>query len=143
MRGSVVKRGRTWSYVVDVGRDPVTGRRRQRWRGGFATKAEAERVLAVQVAGAGVTSGDEAAAVRVDAYLDEWWAPATVCSQCAAVRVAWRRHQLGRFNGCSNLDRCSRQSGVSTLRVIEMSSNDVPSTRKRSGVRPISSKPKR
>ena len=30
----VVKRGRTWSYVVDVGRDPVTGRRRQRWRGG-------------------------------------------------------------------------------------------------------------
>ncbi len=38
MRGSVVKRGNTWSYVVDVGRDPVSNRRRQRWRGGFATK---------------------------------------------------------------------------------------------------------
>ena len=38
MRGSVVKRGNTWSYVVDVGRDPVTGRRRQRWKRGFPTK---------------------------------------------------------------------------------------------------------
>jgi len=38
MRDSVVKRGNTWSYVVDVGRDPVSGRRRQRWKGGFATK---------------------------------------------------------------------------------------------------------
>jgi Arm DNA-binding domain len=43
MRGSVVKRGNTWSYVVDVGRDPMSGRRRQRWKGGFPTKREAER----------------------------------------------------------------------------------------------------
>jgi hypothetical protein len=34
MRGSVVKRGNTWSYVVDIGRDPRSGRRRQQWRGG-------------------------------------------------------------------------------------------------------------
>jgi integrase len=54
MRGSVVKRGRTWSYVVDVGRDPVTGRRRQRWRGGYATKSDAERALAGEITGAGV-----------------------------------------------------------------------------------------
>ena len=52
MRGTVVKRGRTWSYVVDVGRDPVTGRRRQRWRGGFASKRDAEHALAVQMTGA-------------------------------------------------------------------------------------------
>ena len=43
MRGSVVKRGTTWSFVVDVGRDPGTGRRRQRWKGGFATKRDAEQ----------------------------------------------------------------------------------------------------
>ena len=30
MRGSVAKRGNTWSYVVDIGRDPVSGRRRAR-----------------------------------------------------------------------------------------------------------------
>lgn len=46
MRGSVVKRGKTWSYIVDVARDAETGRRRQRWKGGFATRRVAERALA-------------------------------------------------------------------------------------------------
>lgn len=72
MRGTVVERGRTWSYVVDVGRDPVTGRRRQRWRGGFASKRDAEHALAVQMTGADVAASNEAAGVRLDAYLDEW-----------------------------------------------------------------------
>ena len=51
MRGSVVKRRKTWSYVVDVGRDPVSGRRRQKWKGGFATRHEAEQALAHVVSG--------------------------------------------------------------------------------------------
>lgn len=44
MRGHVRKR-RTWEFIVDVGRHPVTGRRRQNSKGGFATKKEAERAL--------------------------------------------------------------------------------------------------
>src|SRR6266511_3652180 len=46
MRGHVHRRGRTWSYVVDVGRDPATGRRRQQTKGGFATRKAAEQALA-------------------------------------------------------------------------------------------------
>ena len=42
MNGHVRKRGETWSYVVDVGGD---GPRRQKWKGGFRTKKEAEREL--------------------------------------------------------------------------------------------------
>lgn len=45
MRGHVRKRGTTWSIVFDAGRDPDTGRRRQRWQGGFRTKREAESEL--------------------------------------------------------------------------------------------------
>jgi hypothetical protein len=30
-RGSIIKRGGNWSLVVSDGRDPETGRRRQRW----------------------------------------------------------------------------------------------------------------
>src|SRR4029453_8230144 len=30
MRGSVYKRGSTWTWVLDVGVDPMTGKRRQR-----------------------------------------------------------------------------------------------------------------
>ena len=44
MRGHVRKR-RTWEFIVDVGPHPVTGRRRQKSKSGFATKKEAESAL--------------------------------------------------------------------------------------------------
>jgi hypothetical protein len=45
MRGSVTKRGKTWTYILPLGRDPATGRQRQKWVGGFATKRAAEEAL--------------------------------------------------------------------------------------------------
>ncbi|MDP9335022.1 MAG: site-specific integrase [Actinomycetota bacterium] len=74
MRGSVVKRGDTWSYVVDVGRDPVSGRRRQRWKGGFATKREAEKALGRALAAAGAGEVADAGGLTVGAYFDQWLA---------------------------------------------------------------------
>ena len=44
MRGHVRKR-RTWEFIVDIGPHPVTGRRRQKSKRGFATKKEAESAL--------------------------------------------------------------------------------------------------
>ncbi len=44
MRGHVRKR-RTWEFIVDIGAHPVTGRRRQKSKSGFATKREAESAL--------------------------------------------------------------------------------------------------
>jgi integrase len=44
MRGHVRKR-RTWEFIVDIGQHPVTGRRRQRSKGGFRTKKEAETAV--------------------------------------------------------------------------------------------------
>ncbi|GEM04961.1 site-specific integrase [Halolactibacillus miurensis] len=40
------KRGKTWSYTVDTGIDPVNGRRRQKTTSGFKTKKEAELAAA-------------------------------------------------------------------------------------------------
>jgi integrase len=45
MRGHVRKRGRSWSFVVDDGRDPETNKRRQRWSSGYASRKEAEQAL--------------------------------------------------------------------------------------------------
>ncbi len=45
VRGHVHRRGKAWAYVVDVGRDPATGRRRQQTKGGFRTKRAAEDAL--------------------------------------------------------------------------------------------------
>ena len=53
MRGCITKRGKTWAFVVEAGKHPVTGKRRQKWRSGFATKAEAEAELAKTLAAMG------------------------------------------------------------------------------------------
>jgi integrase len=45
MRGSVVKRGDRYSVVVELDRDPITGKRRQKWVSGYRTKRDAERAL--------------------------------------------------------------------------------------------------
>ncbi len=46
MRGSIVRRGQSYSVVIDLGRDPQTGRRRQRWHSGYRTRRDAERAAA-------------------------------------------------------------------------------------------------
>lgn len=48
MMGSVFRRPTGWAYRVDLGPDPVTGKRRQRQRGGFRTKRLAEDALALE-----------------------------------------------------------------------------------------------
>ena len=41
VRDGIVKRGRTWSYVIRV-KDPATGVSRPRWVGGFGSEADAK-----------------------------------------------------------------------------------------------------
>jgi hypothetical protein len=50
MRGSVVKRGDGYSVGVELDRDPITGKRRQKWHSGYRTKREAERAMTEMVA---------------------------------------------------------------------------------------------
>ena len=72
MRGHVHKRGSTWGYVVDVGRDPATGKRKQRTKGGFRTRAAAEDAL-TEVLNE-ICSGTVVApsSVTLEEYLTEW-----------------------------------------------------------------------
>lgn len=45
MKGYVRKRGNKWSYTVDTGKDPITGKRKQKTKSGFKTEKEAEAAL--------------------------------------------------------------------------------------------------
>src|SRR5207248_5303079 len=45
MRGHVRKRGRTYSYWIELPNDPVSGARRQATKGGFRTKRECQDAL--------------------------------------------------------------------------------------------------
>ncbi len=46
MKGTIYKRGATYTYVIDLGKDPITNKRKQKSKGGFKTKKEAQAALA-------------------------------------------------------------------------------------------------
>jgi len=69
MRGHVRKRGASWSFVVDVGED---GLRRQKWRGGFKTRKEAERQLRRYLVGVEAGGDPFPEDITVSTYLDRW-----------------------------------------------------------------------
>lgn len=66
------KRGTTWAIVVDVGRDPVTGRRKQKWKS-YKTEREAQKALRqkVTVVEDGGDAFPESLTVR-DYVVDRW-----------------------------------------------------------------------
>jgi len=72
MRGHVHKRGTKWCYVVDVGHDPVSGKRRQRTKSGFATKKEAESALRETLGTVESGTYVSTTGVTVGEYLAEW-----------------------------------------------------------------------
>ena len=73
MRGSIRKRGSTYSYCIDLPPDPVTGKRRQKMKGGFRTKRECQAALneAVMALQTGTYVAASRRTVR-SFLLDEW-----------------------------------------------------------------------
>jgi integrase len=76
MRGSVHRRGSTWSYHLDLGTDPGTGKRLQRTKGGFRTKDDAQHAL--DALKTHIRSGLPIAPAKltVKSYLEDRWLPA-------------------------------------------------------------------
>lgn len=72
MRGHVRKRGTSWSVIVDVGRDPEIGKRRQTWRSGFKTRRDAGRGLTELLGRLEGGTYVEASRETVAAFLREW-----------------------------------------------------------------------
>ena len=47
MKGHTAKHGKTWRYVVDLGPDPATGKRRQRFAGCLSSSPTTSRPVFV------------------------------------------------------------------------------------------------
>ena len=75
MRGAVYKRGSTWTWHFDIDPDPLTGRRRQRTKGGYKTKKAAEQALAEAI-GQWRPVGSPSAPPTLSHFLQEEWLPA-------------------------------------------------------------------
>ncbi|WNS82202.1 Arm DNA-binding domain-containing protein [Domibacillus sp. DTU_2020_1001157_1_SI_ALB_TIR_016] len=48
MKGSIKKNKQTgkWDFIINIGKDPLTDKRKQKKKRGFQTKKEAEKALA-------------------------------------------------------------------------------------------------
>ena len=101
MRGHVRKRGSSWSLVVDVGRDPETGKRRQTWRSGFRTRREAERGLTELLGRLEGGAYVEASRETVADFLREWLAAIEVCglrpNTLSTYRMLIEKHLIPRL----------------------------------------------
>jgi len=75
MKGHIRKQGDTWRFVVELERDHATGKRRQKWVSGFATKREAEKELRKRLRL--IDEGEDAFPARllVRDYIDGRWLP--------------------------------------------------------------------
>lgn len=94
-RGRVFKRGETWSYMVDVGKD-LDGRRKQRLKGGFKTRREAERALRETLAALDTGSYVDPNSETVAGYLRDRWLPAVQPPRLAPSTWAGYRWELER-----------------------------------------------
>lgn len=74
MRGSIVKRGKSYSVVLDLDPDPTTGRRRQRWHSGYRTKKEASAALAELVSSVNRGAYVPKSRQTLSGYVEEWLA---------------------------------------------------------------------
>lgn len=90
----MVKRGAGYSVVVELDRDPVTGKRRQKWHSGYRTKRAAERALAEMVTSVNAGTFIEPTSQTIGEHLTEWLAaieptirPATHYSYSRNVRL--------------------------------------------------------
>jgi integrase len=72
MRGSIVKRGNGYSVVVELDRDPVTQKRRQKWYSGFRTRKEAEKELTGILGTLHAGTFVEPSKQTLAGFLDDW-----------------------------------------------------------------------
>lgn len=79
MNGSVVKRGSTWSLVYRV-KDPATGKRKQVWKGGFASKKLAEAELRRRLVDVDDGIHGDRSPTTVARYIETVWLPRLAAS---------------------------------------------------------------
>ena len=64
----------SWSFVIDAGYDPGTGRRRQMRRSGYRTRDEANDAMNRELASLAAGTWTDDQGLRLDAWLDQWLA---------------------------------------------------------------------
>jgi hypothetical protein len=90
MRGSVRKRGSTWTWYLDVDPNPLTGRRRQQTKGGFKTRKECEAALRQAIADQRGGTLAKPSQRTIASFLVDEWLPAVKPKLRASTWASYR-----------------------------------------------------
>jgi integrase len=90
MRGSVRKRGSTWTWYLDVDPNPLTGRRRQQTKGGFKTRKECEAALRQAIADQHDGTLAKPSQRTIASFLVDEWLPAVKPKLRASTWASYR-----------------------------------------------------
>lgn len=89
--------GATWSYILDIGTDPKTGKRKQKKKGGFKTKTAAQEAAAEFIyefnQGAYVKESD----VTFEEFTHEWLAIYEGTGNVKESTIRVRKHEIKRL----------------------------------------------
>jgi hypothetical protein len=120
MRGSVVKRGDGYSVVVELDRDPITSKRRQKWHSGYRTKRDAERALSEIVGSVHTGTYTEPTKQTLTDFVTDWLAAIEptiptidapfVRAESAAARPAASRFGAATSHRCGHAQRLVRRA---------------------------------
>ncbi|MNW40144.1 hypothetical protein D3C74_172500 [compost metagenome] len=95
MQGYFRKRGSTWSFSIDIGRDPETGKRKQKTVSGFTTKKEAQAAAAAMLQeltqGSYIVEKD----ILLEVFVPEWIKQYQHSVKVGTVRV--RQHESSKL----------------------------------------------
>ncbi|AQS57027.1 Arm DNA-binding domain-containing protein [Novibacillus thermophilus] len=72
MRGHIRKRGNKWCFVLDVGIDEETGKRKQKWFSGYRTSKEAERAMIATIKEINEGTFIEPSKEKLGDYMIKW-----------------------------------------------------------------------
>jgi hypothetical protein len=95
--GKKCKCGASWAYIVDVGKDPKTGKRKQKKKSGFRTKKEAEAAASIIENEINQGLYVEESNVTFEEFAYEWLSLYEGTGNVKESTVRIRRHEIKRL----------------------------------------------
>jgi len=89
--------GATWSYIVDIGIDPKTGKRKQQKKGGFKTKKDVTLAAAIVIHELDQGTFIQESDITFEKFSEEWLTNYENFGKVKESTVRVRKHEIGRL----------------------------------------------
>lgn len=89
--------GANWAYIVDIGTDPKTGKRKQKKKGGFKTKTEAQEAASLLIAELKHGHYVNESNISFEEFAYEWLSMYEATGKVKVSTIRVRKHEISRL----------------------------------------------